>query len=116
MGGQRARAGECHPKVLLLAQNDTIGVEHVRRALAKTGLLAASTEKSLQEYVDEFIAAAQRGEVVDAHLRLQETAERVLFRRAMDLADGNQAKAACWLGISRLTLRKKLIQFGLHQV
>jgi DNA-binding protein Fis len=25
-------------------------------------------------------------------------------------------KAARWLGISRLTLRKKLIQFGLHQV
>jgi nitrogen regulation protein NR(I) len=103
-------------KVLLLAQNYTIGVEHVRAALAKTGLSAASAEKTLQEYADELIGAAQRGELVDAHSRLQETAERVLFSRAMDLAGGNQARAARWLGISRLTLRKKLVQFGLHQV
>jgi nitrogen regulation protein NR(I) len=103
-------------KVLLLAQNYTIGVEHVRAALAKPALPAASGEKSLLEYADELIAGAQRGELVDAHLRLQETAERVLFGRAIELANGNQAKAARWLGISRLTLRKKLIQFGLHQV
>ena len=71
-------------------------------------------DKSLQEYVDELIAAAQRGELVDAHLRLQETVERVLFSRAIELANGNQARAARWLGISRLTMRRKLVQFGLH--
>ena len=103
-------------KVLLLAQNYTIGVEHVRAALAKAGPPAASTEKSLQEYADELIAAAQRGELTDAYLKLQETAERVLISRAIELANGNQARAARWLGISRLTMRKKLIQFGLHQV
>jgi two-component system, NtrC family, response regulator len=101
-------------KVLLLAQNYTIGVEHVRAALARTGVPAASAEKTLQEYADELIAAAQRGELADAHLRLQETAERVLLGRAVELANGNQAKAARWLGISRLTLRKKLTQFGLR--
>ena len=52
--------------------------------------------------------------MADAHARLHETAERVLFSRAIELAHGNQAKAARWLGISRLTLRRKLIQFGLH--
>jgi DNA-binding protein Fis len=30
------------------------------------------------------------------------------------LAEGNQAKAARWLGLSRLTLREKLKQLGLH--
>ncbi len=103
-------------KVLLLAQNYTIGVEHIRAALAKAGPTAASTEKSLQEYADELIAAAQRGELADAHLKLQETAERVLISRAIELANGNQARAARWLGISRLTMRKKLVQFGLHQI
>ncbi len=103
-------------KILLLAQNYTIGVEHVRAALAKTDPPAASTEKSLQEYADELIAAAQRGELADAYLHLQETAERVLISRAIELANGNQAKAARWLGISRLTMREKLIQFGLHQI
>jgi DNA-binding protein Fis len=30
------------------------------------------------------------------------------------LSRGNQSKAARWLGISRLTLREKLTQYGLH--
>jgi two-component system nitrogen regulation response regulator GlnG len=30
------------------------------------------------------------------------------------LAEGNQSKAARWLGLSRLTLREKLTQLGLH--
>ena len=31
------------------------------------------------------------------------------------LAEGNQAKAARWLGLSRFTLREKLKQLGLHR-
>jgi len=30
------------------------------------------------------------------------------------LAQGNQARTARWLGISRMTLREKLILWGLH--
>ena len=101
-------------KMLLLAQGYTISVEHVRTALAKINLPANSADKSLQAYSDELLAAAQRGELADAHARLHETAERVLISRAIELARGNQARAARWLGISRLTLREKLIQFGLH--
>ncbi|MHB8519400.1 MAG: helix-turn-helix domain-containing protein [Limisphaerales bacterium] len=36
------------------------------------------------------------------------------FAQAIKLAQGNQAKAARWLGVSRLTLRKKLLHFGLR--
>ncbi len=101
-------------KMLLLAQSYTISIEHVRAALAKINLPAPSAEKSIQTYADELLAAAQRGELADAHARLHETAERVLISRAVELAHGNQSKAARWLGISRLTLREKLILFGLH--
>jgi DNA-binding protein Fis len=38
----------------------------------------------------------------------------MLISRAIELSQGNQALAARWLGISRLTLREKLFQFGLH--
>jgi DNA-binding protein Fis len=48
------------------------------------------------------------------HARLLETAERELFRQAIDLARGNQAKAARWLGVSRITMKAKLVQFGFH--
>jgi len=43
-----------------------------------------------------------------------ETAERELFTRAIRQAHGNQAKAARWLGVSRLTMKAKLVHFGLH--
>jgi nitrogen regulation protein NR(I) len=101
-------------KVLLIAQGYTISLEHVRSALAKINQPATSGEKSLQGYADELLAAAQRGELSDVHARLHEAAERILLGRAIELAQGNQAKAARWLGISRLTLREKLVQFGLH--
>jgi len=101
-------------KVLLLAQNYTISVEHVRAALAKINPPAPVAEKSIQACADELLAAAQRGELADAHARLHETTERALISRAIEMAHGNQAKAARWLGISRLTLREKLIQFRLH--
>jgi nitrogen regulation protein NR(I) len=101
-------------KVLLLAQNYTISADHVRAAFTKASLPQVGGAKSLEDYVDELIAAAQRGESTDAYARLQEVAARALFNRAIELAHGNQAKAARWLGISRLTLREKLIQFGLH--
>jgi DNA-binding protein Fis len=50
----------------------------------------------------------------NVHARLLQASERELFRRAIELAHGNQAKAARWVGVSRLTMREKLIQFGLH--
>ena len=40
--------------------------------------------------------------------------ERELFARAIQFAEGNQAKAARWLGVTRTTMREKLIHFGLH--
>lgn len=101
-------------KMLLLARNYTISLEHARTAMAGTNPPASFADKSLQTYADEILAAAQNGELTDAHARYHETAERVLFGRAIELAQGNQAKVARWLGISRLTLREKLIRFGLH--
>jgi two-component system nitrogen regulation response regulator GlnG len=45
---------------------------------------------------------------------LIKVSERERFTRAIDLAHGNQAKAARCLGVSRLTMREKLIQVGIH--
>jgi nitrogen regulation protein NR(I) len=101
-------------KALLLAQNYTINLDHVRTALSKTGAPAYSSDRSFGEHVDGLLAAAQRGELNDIHSRLLESAERELFTRAIRRAQGNQAKAARWLGISRITMKAKLIQFGLH--
>jgi DNA-binding protein Fis len=41
-------------------------------------------------------------------------AEREILTQAITLAEGNQAKSARWLGLSRFTLREKLKLLGLH--
>jgi len=64
--------------------------------------------------VDELMAAARRGEISDVHARAIDMAEREVFARAIEQAHGNQAKAARWLGVSRITMKSKLVQFGLH--
>ncbi|HEV2211564.1 MAG TPA: sigma-54 dependent transcriptional regulator [Verrucomicrobiae bacterium] len=101
-------------KVLLLAQGYTINSEHVAAALTHPPAAADVGQKSLREFVGELLSAAQRGELDDAHARLAQAAERELFSRAIELAHGNQARAARWVGVSRLTLREKLHQFGIH--
>jgi nitrogen regulation protein NR(I) len=101
-------------KVLLLAQGYTINVEHVRSALSRGMPSVQVEDRTLRQYVDELLSAAQRGDLSDAHARLVEAAEREIFSRAIELSHGNQAKAARWVGVSRLTMREKLIQFGLH--
>jgi nitrogen regulation protein NR(I) len=101
-------------KAALLAQSYTINLDHVQAALSKMPELAHAPARSLTEHIDELLAAARRGELADAHARLLETAEREVFARAIEQAQGNQAKAARWLGVSRVTMKAKLLQFGLH--
>ena len=101
-------------KGLLLARGFTITAEHVRSVLSPIGPQSRPTDVSLRDYVAELLAAAQRGELTDVHGRLLESLEREVFSQAIQLAQGNQAKAARWLGLSRLTMREKLLQFGLH--
>jgi len=101
-------------KALLAAQNYTINVEHARGALDKNGALSYSPTRAFGEYIDDLLAAARREEISDAHACVLEAAERELFTRAIRQAQGNQAKAARWLGITRITMKAKLVQFGLH--
>ena len=62
----------------------------------------------------ELLARVQDGQEGRIYGQAIEDLERELFGCAIKMAHGNQAKAARWLGISRLTLREKLTQLGLH--
>jgi DNA-binding NtrC family response regulator len=100
-------------KALLLAQNYTVTADHARAALDKSAAPDFSPKRAFSEYVDELLSAARRGELADAHARAMDAAERELFARAIAEAGGNQAKAARWLGVTRVTMKAKLVQFGL---
>jgi nitrogen regulation protein NR(I) len=101
-------------KGLLSAQGYTINPEHVRAVLSRTSAGLDTADRSLRQVVNDLLAAAQAGEIGGVHDQLLRTVEKELFARAIEQAHGNQAKAARWVGVSRLTMREKLIQFGLH--
>jgi len=101
-------------KALISSRGFTLSAEHISAALSTGRALPGLIRGSLQDHVAELLAAAQRNELTDVHGRLLDQVERELFNQAIKLAGGNQAKAARWLGVSRLTMREKLHEFGLH--
>ena len=74
----------------------------------------SSSQQTHAAYITELLAATQRGEITDAYSRMIADLEPDLFRQAIQLAQGNQAKAARWLGVTRLKMREKLTELGLH--
>ena len=97
----------------LISRGYPIGLDEASRASAGSAPSGAAGE-SLASYVSELLGSASRREIANVHEALIEATERELFTQAIQLAQGNQAKAARWLGISRLTMREKLSRFGLH--
>ncbi len=101
-------------QALLVARKYTISLEHVRQVMVKMSRPAPASEPSIANWAAELILKASHGEIERVHGRAIETVERELFSHAIQLAHGNQAKAARWLGVSRITMREKLHHFGLH--
>jgi DNA-binding NtrC family response regulator len=101
-------------QALLLAGKYTISLENVRRVFSKMGESASRSNQSFAAGISEYLTRARQGEMEDAHGKVIEEVERELFSQAIRLAQGNQAKASRWLGVSRLTMREKLHHFGIH--
>jgi nitrogen regulation protein NR(I) len=102
-------------QTLLLARKYPITLDHVRQVVAKMNRPAESTDASMAAWVSDFLLKARAGELERVHGKLIDALERELFAQAIHLAQGNQAKAARWLGVSRITMREKLTSFGLRQ-
>ena len=103
-------------RLLLAARGLSINTDAVRQTLAARNVEAAPVGSSFAAFAGDLLARARQGELDDAHARMLAEAEREVLTQAITLADGNQAKAARWLGLSRLTLREKLRLLGLHPV
>ncbi len=101
-------------RLLLAARGLSIDADAVRQTLAGRRIEPMVAGESLAGRAADLLARAKNGELNDAYEVLLGEAERELLGQAIALAEGNQAKAARWLGLSRLTLREKLKQLGLH--
>ncbi|MCZ7636371.1 MAG: hypothetical protein M5U12_10255 [Verrucomicrobia bacterium] len=101
-------------RLLLEGRGLAIGAEAVEHALDARPPAGAPAAPTLPALAGALLARARRGEIVDAHGQLLAEAEREILTQAILAAEGNQAKAARWLGLSRLTLREKLTALGLR--
>jgi DNA-binding NtrC family response regulator len=101
-------------KSLLLARGYPISREIVTLALAQTQLPKPSGDESIAGYVSDLLARAKAGELENVQVVLTEAIERELYGQAIRMANGDQSKAGSWLGVSRPTMREKLLKYGLH--
>ncbi len=76
----------------------------------KQGEVTACIERALDAFLDDLDGEVPRG-VYDMVLGC---VERPLIQRMLAYADGNQTRAAEYLGINRNTLRKKMAQYNIQ--
>ncbi len=102
-------------RAILMARSGRIGRENFEdfpqgNTATEPGLDAAF-EQALLVFFDDGESSTMP---VKLYLHVLAALERPFLKRVMAMTDGNQLKAATRLGINRNTLRKKLVQYGLH--
>lgn len=100
-------------QALLHARPFAISVDHLSKTLVNNNP-SGGIGQGHASYVTALLNRAERGEIQDAYWRMIGELEPELFAQAIQRAGGNQAKAARWLGITRLKMREKLVELGLN--
>lgn len=101
-------------QALLLARPFAITSDHVQQVLAKAHKPIPVSNQTHEAYIAELLSRVQHGEERNAYAKMMSDLESELFAQAIRLAQGNQAKAARWLGVTRSRMREKLTQLRLH--
>ncbi len=101
-------------KALLLARDYTIGVEQVKEIITRARQPAAASQQTIAAYITGLLDQVERGEIRGAFPKMLADVEPELYSQAIQRANGNITKAAEWLGITRLKMREKLKELGLH--
>jgi len=104
----------------LVSSHGIISLSDVQEAIAQDTVVKSAAplpagDQPLTAYVSDLLAKVMRSELEDAQARVTAAAERELYSQAIHLAGGDQTQAAKWLGVSRPTMREKLMRYGLHR-
>ena len=70
-------------------------------------------EDCIRDSLEEYFRALNGTEPNAVHTMILEAVEKPMLEVVMRRAEGNQSKAAEWLGINRNTLRRKLLDHKL---
>jgi DNA-binding NtrC family response regulator len=101
-------------KLLLLSHGFPVTVTTVEKALAQMEPPQPAGDQTFQEFIRQMLDSAVRGEGDNLQEQLDDYVDKELFAQAIRLAEGDQSKAARWLGVSRPTMLEKLRTFKLH--
>ncbi len=101
-------------QALLQARSLAITVDQLQSLDQPARSSGAAARQTHAAYIAELLARVQRGEETSAYWKMLADLEGELFAQAIRLAQGNQAKAARWLGVTRLKMREKLTELGLR--
>jgi DNA-binding NtrC family response regulator len=95
----------------VLARGGPIRPEHLpETVLSPRPLGESDLEARVREIVEKLVAQEPPGQVFR---HVESRWEKALLRRVLEMNNGNQVKTAEQLGINRMTLRKKMEQYGL---
>jgi Fis family transcriptional regulator len=70
-------------------------------------------DQCIRQALDAYLQDLGDIEPKDVHEMFLAAMERPLLEAVLQRVDGNQSRAAQWLGIHRNTLRRKLVDLGL---
>lgn len=101
---------------LIMSRGGPIDTDHLPPPAPQTVAREPDSETAMQNMIREWASkslndGATEGEI---HARLMQLVETPLFEAAMETRNGQIAAAARSLGLHRITLRKKLSQYGLR--
>ena len=95
----------------VLARGTAIRPEHLPESVTSPRPMGESDlEARVRELVEKLVSQGTPG---DLYGHVESRWEKALLRRALEMTGGNQVKASELLGINRMTLRKKMEQYGL---
>ena len=96
---------------VVLARGTPIRPEHLPDTVTSPRPMGESDlEARIRELVEKLVAQGAAG---DLYHHVEARWEKALLRRVLEQTGSNQVKAAELLGINRMTLRKKMEQYGL---
>lgn len=98
---------------LIVARGKMIRPEHLPLSIelpdANAGE-ASHLDASIESWLDDYLT--QNSVADDVHARLLDRVERILFEEVLHRHQGNFASAARQLGLHRVTLKRKMDEFG----
>lgn len=68
----------------------------------------------VEHLTQQYINALEGQSPNQLHAMFITEVERALFKKVLECTQGNQSKAAQWLGLARGTFRKRLTDYGLE--